>query len=104
MVITTMNNKKRRPTHPGELLREDLLPAAGITQTELAKMIGVSRRTVNEIVQERRGVTPDTAHRLARVFGTSPEVWVNMQKAVDLWDAMEANGNKYKNIKPLEVA
>jgi addiction module HigA family antidote len=66
------NKRQRRPTHPGELLREEILPAAKITQAELAKRMGVSRRTVNEICQERRGVSADMAHRLARVLNTTP--------------------------------
>ncbi len=68
------NNRKRRPTHPGEILREDVLPAAGLTQDKLARLLGVSRRTVSEILHERQPVTTDMAHRLARAFGTSPEM------------------------------
>ena len=63
-----LNNRKRRPTHPGEILREDVLPAAGLTQDKLARLLGVSRRTVSEILHERRPVTTDMAHRLARAF------------------------------------
>ena len=104
MRTAILNNRKRRPTHPGEILREDVLPAARINQTELARMISVSRRTVNEILQERRGVTSDMAHRLARVFHTTPDVWMNLQQAVDIWDALEANKSEYERIKPLKVA
>ncbi len=68
-----LNKRQRRPTHPGELLREEILRAANITQGELAKRMGVSRRTVNEICQEHRGVTTDMAHRLARVLNTAPK-------------------------------
>ncbi len=96
--------RRRRPTHPGAILREDILPAAELTQTVLAQMIGVSRRAVNEICQERRGISTDMAHRLARVFGNSPEFWLRMQQAVDLWDAAEANKADYRKIKPLKVA
>ncbi|HXG66839.1 MAG TPA: HigA family addiction module antitoxin [Blastocatellia bacterium] len=104
METAMLNHRKRRPTHPGEVLREDVLPAAGINQTQLARMLRVSRRTVNEIVQEKRGVSADMAHRLARVFTTTPDVWLNMQKAVDIWDALEANRREYERIKPLQVA
>jgi addiction module HigA family antidote len=93
--------RKRRPTHPGALLREDILPATGLTQTELAEALGVSRRTVNEIVQERRPVTTDMAHRLARAFNTTPESWLRMQQAVDVWEALESYGSEYERIKPL---
>src|SRR5712691_6396686 len=69
-----LNNRKRRPTHPGEILREDVLPAEGLTQDKLARLLGISRRTVSEILHERRPVATDMAHRLARAFGTSPEM------------------------------
>lgn len=90
-----LNNRKRRPTHPGEILREEVLPETGLSQTELAKRIGVTRRTLGEIVNERRGVTPDLAHRLARVFNTSPGLWLNLQQAVDVWESFEANRSAY---------
>lgn len=99
-----LNGRKRRPTHPGEILREDVLPEIGVTQGEFARMLGVSRRTVNEILQEKRPVTVDTAHRLARVLGTSPDVWLGLQQDVDLWDALEANKQEYERIKPLKAA
>jgi addiction module HigA family antidote len=97
--------KHRRPTHPGELLREEILHGTKITQGELAKRMGVSRRTVNEICQERRGDTADMAHRLARVLNTTPDMWMNMQAAVDIWDAPDSNdsnGKNYQKIKPPE--
>lgn len=96
--------RKRRPTHPGEVLREDVLPALGMTQGEFAAWIGVSRRTVNEILQEKRPVTVDTAHRLARALGTSPDVWLGLQQDVDLWETMQANRKLYERIKPLPKA
>jgi len=104
MSTNMLNGRKRRPTHPGAILREDILPAADITQTELANMMGVSRRAVNELCQERRGVSTDMAHRLARVFSNSPEFWLRMQQAVDIWDTLEANKREYEKIKPLKVA
>lgn len=94
-----LNNRKRRPTHPGEILREDVLPAAGLTQDKLAKQLGVSRRTVSEILHERRPVTTDMAHRLARAFGTSPEMWLGLQQDVDLWDTHHARRKEYERIK-----
>jgi addiction module HigA family antidote len=99
-----LNGRKRRPTHPGEILREDVLPETGLTQGEFARMLGVSRRTVNEILQEKRPVTVDMAHRLARVLNTSPDVWLGLQQEVDLWDALEANKQEYERIKPLKAA
>src|SRR6266446_4332215 len=93
------NNRKRRPTHPGEILREDVLLAAGLTQDKLARLLGVSRRTVSEILHERRPVTTDMAHRLARAFGTSPEMWLGLQQDVDLWDTHHARRAEYERIK-----
>src|SRR5437667_11145612 len=83
-------------------LREDLMPAAGINQAQRAKALGVSRLTINEIVLEKRGVSPDLAIRLAKYFGTSPELWIGLQKDVDIWDSMQANRKVYDRIKPLK--
>jgi addiction module HigA family antidote len=92
---------KRRPTHPGELLREETLPAAGLTPSELSTGLGVSRRRINELLRERRSVNPDLAHRLARVFKTTAEFWLRLQEAVDIWDAWQANRQEYDRLKPL---
>jgi antitoxin HigA-1 len=92
---------KRRPTHPGELLREETLPAAGLRPSELATLLGVSQRGINSLLQERRSVTPDLAHRLARVFKTTPEFWLRLQEAVDIWDAWQANRQEYDRLKPV---
>jgi addiction module HigA family antidote len=96
-----MKNKTRRPTHPGELLREETLPAAKLSQSELAARLGVSRRTVNDLVHERRSVNPDLAHRLARIFATTPEFWLRLQEAVDVWETLQANRDKYDRLKPI---
>ncbi len=93
----------RRPTHPGAILREIILPETGKTQTELADLLGVSRRTVSEIVLEQRPVTTDMACRLARAFGNSPEFWLNMQQAVDVWEATREKGDEYERISTLAV-
>src|SRR5882762_6354990 len=96
-----MSTKARRPTHPGELLREETLPAARLSQSELAYRLGVSRSTVSDLIHERRSVNPDLAHRLARVFDTTPEFWLRLQEAVDIWDAWQANRREYDRLKPL---
>jgi len=83
------------------LLREETLPAAGLTQSELAARLGVSRRTVNDLVHERRSVNPDLAHRLARIFNTTPEFWLRLQEAVDVWETLQANRGKYDRLKPI---
>jgi addiction module HigA family antidote len=94
-------NKTRRPTHPGELLREETLPAAGLTQSGLAARLGVSRRAVSDLIHERRSVNPDLAHRLARVFDTTPEFWLRLQEAVDVWETLQTNRDKYDRLKSL---
>ena len=93
-----MENRIRKPTHPGELIREDLLPETGLSQIKLAQLMDVSRRTVSEIVNERRRVTPDIAFRLAKVFSSTPELWLNMQQAVDLWETRSIHGHEYEKI------
>lgn len=101
--------RKVRPTHPGAILRnmlEELATDGGnqlpsLTQKELAKRLGVSRRTVNELINERRDMTADTAIRLSRVFKTTPDIWMNLQKAVDLWDAARANKSQYAKLRPI---
>lgn len=70
---------KRMPTHPGEILKEEFMEPMGLTQTELARDLKASFRTINEIVNEKRSVTPDLALRLSRFFGTSEELWLNLQ-------------------------
>jgi len=95
---------KRRPTHPGEMLREDFLPDYGLTVSVLADAIGVSRQSVNELLRERRSVSPEMALRLGRLFGNTPEFWLNAQRAVDLWDAAQAIRGDVRRIKPLNAA
>ncbi len=94
----------RPPTHPGEMLREEFLVPLGMSQTELAERIGVSYPRVNEIVNGKRGITPDTALRLATLFGTTQEFWLNGQRNWDLWHAMRApEAKRIKRIKPVAV-
>lgn len=96
--------KKVRPIHPGEMLREDFLPDHGLSVSALAEALGVSRQTVNELLRERRAVSPAMALRLSRLFGNSAEFWLNAQRAVDLWDAAQEIGTAIKRIEPLTVA
>ena len=100
--------RKVRPTHPGVILRNmlgELAVDAGefapLTQKGVAKRLGVSPRAVNELIHERRAVTADVAIRLSRVFKTTPDIWMNLQKAVDLWDAAQANRNQYAKLGPI---
>ena len=104
MSIDNTGERKVRPTHPGEMLREDFLPDYNLNATSLAKALGVSRQTVNELLRERRAVTPEMALRLSRLFGNTPEFWLNAQRAVDLWDAARAIRKSVAQIKPLSAA
>ena len=92
----------RPPTHPGEMLAEEFLAPHGLTQVELAQRLGVPFQRVNQIVNGRRGITPDTALRLARFFGTTPDLWLNLQRAWDLYAALRAPGAAaIEKIRPL---
>ena len=104
--MSVLNNGqlRRRPTHPGEMLREDFLPDYDLTVAGLAEALGVSRQTVNELLRERRALSPEMALRLSRLFGNAPEFWLNAQRAVDLWDAAEAIKADVDRIQPLSAA
>jgi addiction module HigA family antidote len=93
---------KRNPTHPGEILKEDFLMPLGITQVDLAKALKTSFRTVNELLNEKRSVSPDMALRLARYFGTSPDVWIGLQADYDLYWAKMKSKKTIDEIKPLQ--
>ena len=71
------------------------------TQKELAKHLGVSPRAITDLMRERRAMTADMAIRLSRVFKTTPDIWMNLQKAIDLWDAAQANKNQYEKLRPI---
>jgi len=97
--------KNRPPIHPGEILREEFLEPLGLTQRDLADRIDVSYQRVNELVNGKRGVTADTALRLARAFGTSPDVWINLQVRVDLWEAEHGRSSReIQDIRPFAHA
>ncbi len=86
--------KRVPPVHPGEILREELLEPLGISVYALAKAINVPRSRVNDIVRGRRTITTDTALRLARYFGTTPDFWINLQAGYDLEGAKEASRDR----------
>ena len=77
----------RCPTHPGALLREDVIPATGRTRAEIAQLLGISRQHLHEMLRERRSVSPAIAVRLGKLFGDGAGVWVRMQAAYDTWHA-----------------
>jgi addiction module HigA family antidote len=103
MSIPNKRERKIRPTHPGEVLREDFLPDYGLTVSGFAEALGVSRQTVNELLRERRAVSPEMALRLARLFGNTPEFWLNAQRAVDLWKAARVMKKMVERITPLNA-
>ena len=96
---------RRAPTHPGEMLALEFLAPLNMTQVELAERIGVPFQRVNQVVRRKRAVTPDTALRLARLFGTTAELWLNLQQAWDLYEAMRSPvASRIEAIEPIKKA
>jgi len=79
----------RKPTHPGEVLREDVIKPLGLTVTQAARDLGVSRKTLSELIHQRASLSPEMALRIAKATSTSPESWLNMQTKLDLWNALQ---------------
>ena len=104
MSIKNRGKRALPPTHPGAMLREDFMPDYGLTVTMLAETLGVSRQTVNELLRERRALSPAMALRLSRLFGNSPEFWLNAQRAVDLWQAERELEKDLERIRTLKAA
>lgn len=95
-----MNKMKRQPTHPGSIIKEDYLSPLSISIKDMAFALGVSRKTLSKIINQRGAVTPEMALRLSRAFDTTPDMWLNLQKNYDLWQA-EHFSNSWKTVKPL---
>ncbi|HEC97423.1 MAG TPA: addiction module antidote protein, HigA family [Nitrospirae bacterium] len=93
----------REPTHPGEMLLEEFLHPMGITQRELAEKIHVPYQRVNEIINKRRGITPSTALRLAKLFRVSEDFWMNLQVRWDLYRARLNESKELREIRPLKL-
>lgn len=85
--ITAAPRRDRAPTHPGELLREDIIPATGKPKAEIARLLGISRQQLYAIMNEVKPISPDVAVRLGKLFGNGPDLWVRMQGAFDTWHA-----------------
>ena len=85
--MKSLRNPNRKPRHPGAVLREDVLPEPGWTQVELANRLMVSRQTVSQLLHEEKSVTAEMAIRISSAVGGTPESWLSMQQAVDMWDA-----------------
>ncbi|MDD9802962.1 MAG: HigA family addiction module antitoxin [Deltaproteobacteria bacterium] len=94
--------RKREPTHPGTLLREILLPEAGLSVSETARRLGTSRQNLHRILAAERPVTPKMAVRLGEFFGNGPEVWLNMQVSHDVWHARRALQREKRRMTAVE--
>src|SRR3972149_2855974 len=90
-----MADLMRRPTHPGEILQKELLEPLGITQSQLAKELNTTFRTINQIVNEKRNISPEMAIKLARYFGTSEDLWLNLQNQYAIYRAKEKDQSSY---------
>ena len=101
--MKSLRDPKRKPTHPGEVLREDVLPSLHMTQTEFAKRLDVSRLSVSELLLEKRALSADMAVRIGKLTSTTPESWLRMQEALDLWE-LEQDPKRYRHIEPVAAA
>jgi addiction module HigA family antidote len=96
-----MRIRKRAPAHPGRIIKNHHLVPLSMTITDLARVLGVSRKTLSKIVNERGSITPDMALRLSRAFDTSPDLWLNLQKNYDLWYASNTLDD-WKRVQPIK--
>jgi addiction module HigA family antidote len=94
----------RRPTHPGAVLREDVLPALNLSVAEAAQHLGISKQLLHGIVAERRGVTPNMALRLGKLCGRDPDLWLRMQQAHDLWELRREMADELAHIPTMHAA
>jgi len=95
-----MLNLKRKPTHPGEILNEEFLKPLEISQTELAEVLGTTFRTINELVNAKRNLSSEMAVKLAKYFGTSAELWFNLQNQYDIYVVSKSLNKQLNQIKP----
>lgn len=92
---------QRKPTHPGAVLREDILPEIGLSVSEMARRLRMSRQSLHRILAEEQPMTPATALKLAKLLNTSPDVWLNMQRALDLWQEQQKLADVLDHIQPI---
>ena len=92
------------PVHPGELLREDVLPATGLSVSAAARALGVTRQTLHAVLAGRQAVTPEMALRLGKLFGNGPDLWLRMQQAHDLWHAQRSLADVIERIETVRAA
>ena len=95
-----MKKMKRQPTHPGKIIKEDYLTPLSISIKDMSSNLGISRKTLSKIINERGSITPGMALRLSRAFDTTPDLWMNLQKHYDLWQA-EHSSNSWQTVKPI---
>jgi addiction module HigA family antidote len=93
-----------KPMHPGEMLREDVLPALGKSKTEIARLLGISRQTLYDILDEKQPVTPGMALRIGKLLGNGPDLWINLQRTFDLAAAERELAGELKRIPTLPAA
>ena len=101
--MKSLRNPNRRPTHPGAVLRKDVLPSLDMSQLRFAELLGVSRLTVSQLLHEHRALSPDMAMRLEKMLGTTAESWLRMQQAVELWEARQ-RPERFASIKRLPAS
>jgi len=95
------NQTQRKPTHPGAVLREDNLPETGLSVSELARRLHMSRQSLHRILAEEQPMTPATALKLAKLLNTTPDLWLNMQRALDLWEENRRLAGELEKIEPV---
>lgn len=99
-IFFCMLKLKRKPTHPGEMLNEEFLKPLEISQSQLAEVIGVSFRSINQLVNEKRNLSSEMAMKLSKYFGTSPELWLNLQNQYDVYYVSKYISKELNQIKP----
>ena len=104
MASKTLRHRKIEPAHPGELLREVVIPATGRTKTDIARLLKLSRQTLYDILGARQPVTPQIAVRLGKLFGDGAGVWLRMQNEYDIWHAEREMGDELSTIPTLSAA
>jgi len=104
VIVDFMNITKRKPVSVGEMLKEEFLTPMKITQSQLADAMGVGRKTVNELCNDRRAITADTALMLAKVFQNSPDFWLNLQQRNDIWSALNTPSRRERIDKAHPIA
>lgn len=92
---------QRKPTHPGAVLREDILLETGLSVSEMARRLRMSRQSLHRILAEEQPITPATALKLAKLLNTTPDLWLNMQRAVDLWEEKRHLADVLEDIEPV---